>query len=213
MVEGAKERTDAVNRNSHFKSYISTKVKNDIANDVHEAGFPSITRTEKKHQIISEWQSEMCLDKWSIVPCAVYAKRIPRKDIQLVSSTDVDFSLLQNPYLPDYTRPTTYNIDAYQGAILYPKGLHNKKDQGPLDMCIKCETALVHRNQQPRDSLANWHYTGHSKLPEDVHDALKSATMFDVMMVARSRATQITQLFSNKKGSLNYAQNASESQR
>lgn len=203
----------AVDRDSHLKAYTASNVKKDVVNTVPDTIFPRVSSTTKKRQIISEWQSEMDLNRWFITPCAVCAQRIPRKDIRQVSFADVDFTLLQNPYIPDETRPTTYNLQAYQGAILYPKGLHNKEAQGPLDMCMKCETALVQRNQQPKDSLANWHYTGHDELPEEVRNALKSATMFDVMMVARSRATRITQLFSKKKGNTNYDHDPSESQR
>src|SRR5882762_4025154 len=102
-----------------------------------------ISSDKKKCNIIAEWQSEMDLNSWAITPCTVCMQRIPKKDIKLVDPEDVDFTLLQNPYLPDETQPTTYNIDAYQDAILYPKGLHDKQAQGPLDMCVHCKGSLV----------------------------------------------------------------------
>ena len=53
--------------------------------------------------------------------------------------------------------------------------------------------------KQPLDSLANFQYYGHEALPDDdVHAAFKHATTFDVMMVARARATRITHLYSSK---------------
>ena len=113
-----------------------------------------------KRQIIEDWQNHMDPSGWVRVACAVCAQRIPKKDIQLLQPEDIDFSLLQNPHLPDKTRPTTYNLQAYEGAIFCPKGLHCKERLGPLDICPKCETALVERKKQPKNSLANWHYTG-----------------------------------------------------
>jgi hypothetical protein len=80
-------------------------------------------------------------------------------------------------------------------------------------MCRKCESSLVDRRRQPKDSLANWHYTGIDELPAPVREAFTKATMFNTMMVAHSRATQITHLYSKKKSSPNYSQDSSESQR
>lgn len=175
--------------------------------------FPNIADDEVKNKIIRDWQNEMNVDKWKMAACAVCTHRTPKKDIQLVHPDQIDFTLLQNPHLPDETLPTTYNLGVYQNTILYPKGLHDTKKLGMIDMCSKCESALVERNEQPKDALANWQYTGFDELPDDVQHAFQNASMFDIMMIARSRATRITHLFSKKKGSPNYGQDPSESQR
>ena len=163
--------------------------------------FPSVCVSARQWTIIDEWQAEMDLDRWSISACAVCAQRICKKDIRVVSADDVDFSLLQITCLPEETLPTSYNLNAYGGPILYAKGLLDKQSVGPLNMCRTCENALVDHRQQPKNSLANWHYTGHEALPTDVRRAFEDASMFDLMMVSRCRATKITQLYSSKNGS------------
>ena len=147
----------------------------------------------------------MDVEKWTLEACAVCGHHIPKKDISVIQ-------ILQSPFLPKETLHTTYNLEVYQGAILCPQGLHDR-EQLQVIMCGKCSTALVHNKQQPRNALANWHYTGYDELPEGVCDAFNSASIFDLMLVARSRATRITQLYSNKAGAPNYGQDSTESQR
>jgi hypothetical protein len=91
------------------------------------AKIPMPITTFDKKQIVTDWQHHMDYNKWTMAACAVCAQRIPKKDIQIVQPGQFDFSLLQNPHLPDETRPTTYNAQAYDNVILYPKGLHCKK--------------------------------------------------------------------------------------
>ena len=201
------------NRAQHGQAYIPAAERRQKASDEVPSGFPRQVSEGFKRQIIEDWQKHMDPSRWVMVACAVCAYRTPKKDILVIQPEDIDFALLQNPYLPEETRPTTYNLEAYEGAILCPKGLHSKEGLGPLDICRKCKTSLVEKKKQPKNSLANWHYTGVDELPAEVKKAFESATMFDIMMVARSRATRITQLYSNKKGSSNYGQNHSESQR
>jgi len=155
----------------------------------------------------------MDLTKWTLIPCAVCGHSILKKDISVVQHDDIDFTTLQNVFLPKETLPTTYNFNVYQGAILCPQGLHNQECLGPVDMCHKCSSALVDNKQQPKDALANWHYTGLDELPNEIHDAFNSASIFDLMLVSHSRATRITQLYSNKKNAPNYGQDSSQSQR
>lgn len=83
-------------------------------------------------------------------------------------------------------------------AILWYKALHDPNERGDLDMCVSCQHELVGLGKQPLDSLANFQYYGHEALPDDVHAAFKHATTFDIMMVARARATRITHLYSSK---------------
>ncbi|KAJ6608356.1 hypothetical protein B0H10DRAFT_2166596 [Mycena sp. CBHHK59/15] len=53
---------------------------------------------------------------------------------------------------------------------------------------------------KPVNSLANFQYYARDELPADIQAVFNSASMFDLMIVAISRATRITQLFSKKKG-------------
>jgi hypothetical protein len=90
-----------------------------------------------------------------------------------------------------------YNMHAYDDAILYHKGLQCTDDLGPVDMCYKCKRELVDLSHQPLNSIANFMYYG---LPDSIGQHFSKASMFDIMLVARSRATRITHLFSDKKG-------------
>src|SRR5262245_16054420 len=116
-----------------------------------------------------------------------------------VDHTKIDFTLLQNPHLPAETLPTTYNLEAYSNAILYHKGLHSKSALGPIDLCTKCKNSLVDRKKQPLDSLANFQYYAHNELPVDVKNCFENASVYDLMLVSRSRIMRITHLFSGKR--------------
>lgn len=209
QTEAAKEK----NREEHQNSY-ETKAAGKIKADVlARANFPIILGDTEKADIIKEWQSEMDLDNWVMKPCAVCSQRTPKRELSVLNHEDVDFRLLQNPHLPNETLPTTYNLLVYEYAILNPNALHDRENLGALDVCRSCETELVDRNRQPKNALANWHYSGFDEIPIAVQKAFKDSSMFDLMMVARCRSTRITQLYSNKKGSPNYQGDASESQR
>jgi hypothetical protein len=146
----------------------------------------------------------MDLAKWTLMPCTVCGHHIPKKDLNVIQADNIDFTILQNTFLPEETLLTTYNLGVYQGPILCPQGLHNQEYVGPVSMGEMCCTVLVHNKQQPKDALANWHYTEHNEIPSDVCDAFNSASIFDPMLVSQSRATRITQLYSNKVGAPNY---------
>ena len=100
-------------------------------------------------------------------------------DILVVPPDNIDFSLLQNRFLPVETLPTMYNIDAYNGAILYPLALHNVQAQDTVDMCQLCYHSLVIRKKQPVDSLANFQYYVIAELPAKTKGVFESASMFD----------------------------------
>jgi hypothetical protein len=67
---------------------------------------------------------------------------------------------------------------------LHPKGLCNISEPGDINMCNKCMSMSVKCGCQPKDSLANWHYTGYDKLPGPVCEAFESASVFDLMLVS-----------------------------
>ncbi|KDQ51994.1 hypothetical protein JAAARDRAFT_139448 [Jaapia argillacea MUCL 33604] len=66
-------------------------------------------------------------------------------------------------------------------------------------MCSSCYTALVTEGKQPVDSLANFQYYVLDRLPEAVNLAFCEVSMFDIMLIAKARATRIMHLFSDKK--------------
>ncbi|KAJ6517153.1 hypothetical protein DFH09DRAFT_804697, partial [Mycena vulgaris] len=79
-------------------------------------------------------------------------------------------------------------------------------------MCMKCHTKLG-RGEQPVDSLANSQYYARDELPQSVRDALRAASMFDLMMICHSRSTRITHLFSKNRNSPLYGTDSAVSQR
>lgn len=66
-------------------------------------------------------------------------------------------------------------------------------------MCRSCHVALLgKRPRQPVNSLANFQYYGHERLPIDIADALRDASSFDLMLISRARASQITHFYAYK---------------
>jgi hypothetical protein len=82
-----------------------------------------------------------------------------------------------------------------------------------MDVCHSCYNDLVTKGRQPLDSLANFQYYGHEALSHDVRAAFENASLFDIMLVSRARATRITHLFSSKKDSSTYGHDPDLSQR
>ncbi|KAJ7216139.1 hypothetical protein C8J57DRAFT_1255387 [Mycena rebaudengoi] len=85
---------------------------------------------------------------------------------------------------------------------------------GPGKQLLKCAhraKKTLAEVRQPVDLMANFQYYARDELPPDVKAAFDGASMYDIMMVAKSRATRITHLFKkNKKtsnpGSQGYSQ-------
>jgi hypothetical protein len=147
------------------------------------------------------------------VSCAICRQNHSLKNISVVQSDQIDFTLLTNPCLPDNLQPSAYNFKAYDRAILYYKGLHDKNEKGDIDICKSCRHELIDQRRQPLDSLANFQWSAQELLPESVRTAIESATMFDMMMVARLRATRLTHLYSSKKDSPLFGSNPDLSQK
>jgi hypothetical protein len=179
----------------------------------HLRAFPHIASHNEKMDIIREWQNLMDMDALSRHACAVCSQSIARRDVLYVLPAQIDFTLLRNECLPRSSLPTTYNLNAYAGAILNPKNLHNKSEQGVVERCTSCYATLLGRKKQPLDSIANFQYYGHEELPTEMKSALSSASIFDLMMVSRARASRLTHLFSKNKNSPVYGTDSAESQR
>jgi hypothetical protein len=95
--------------------------------------------------------------------------------------------------------PSSYDFDLYGRAVLYPKGMTDCWSLADLLMCGRCHSALVCKcPRQPVNSLANFQYYGHEKLPHEIRDALARASAYDLMLIARARASQITHFYAHK---------------
>ncbi|KAG0701016.1 hypothetical protein DFH29DRAFT_1052643 [Suillus ampliporus] len=59
-------------------------------------------------------------------------------------------------------------------------------------MCRTCHLALMRKRlRQPINSLANFQYYGYERLPDDIRDAFSGASIYDLMLISRARASQI----------------------
>lgn len=172
-------------------------------NDVFDENtiFPSCSSDSRKADIIREWQQCLNMSYLRQCVCAACGQDTATGEIITVQSDQVKLSLLQNRCLPHAVLPKTYNLLAYDGAILHPNGLHDINKLGDIDLCRSCCQDLLDRGVQPLDSLANFQYYGIDELPAEVKNAFAHSTMFDILMVARSRATRITHLYSQKPNS------------
>ena len=110
----------------------------------------------------------------------------------IVPVEDISFTLLCNSDIPDNLLPVTYNIVAYEKAILNAKGLsHPNRKAGMLTLCKNCHTSLKKRNI-PRFSLVNHLYYAHVRLPDEVQTAFSKATLLEPFLVSRTRASRVT---------------------
>lgn len=177
--------------------------------------FPFFANDHLKRSIISDWQKEMQFDKWKPVACAVCGQRRRADSIKVIHADDIDLSLLTNPHLPQCMLPTAYNLDAYEGAILHPRGIHDCVNRGRINVCNTCEGSLLRSSprKQPVDALANFQYYGFQALPNDVRECFEQASHSDLKLVARARCSRVTHLFVKNKSSPVYGGNPASSQR
>ncbi|KIK16143.1 hypothetical protein PISMIDRAFT_30929 [Pisolithus microcarpus 441] len=131
--------------------------------------------------------------------CAACAQSFKESILQIIFPSDDMLRVLQNNSLPNEVLPRTYALSAYNNAILCPLGMLDTHNLGVLHLCPSCTRALrSHPPRQPRDSLANFQYYGLSQLPEDIQEAIHSASPFDIMLVSMCRASTITHHFSSE---------------
>jgi hypothetical protein len=131
--------------------------------------------------------------------CAVCAYNLCVKDLCCVDAGKIPFHLLQNDCLPDHTLLCTYDLELYGRAILYSKGLTSCWSWSDVYMCCSCHSALLGKSPyQPVNSLANFHYYGHERLPDSICEAFTSASIYDLMLISCTHASQVTHFYSNK---------------
>ncbi|KAK7038403.1 hypothetical protein R3P38DRAFT_2516120, partial [Favolaschia claudopus] len=179
---------------------------------VEPPSFPPQLADKDRRKIIRQWQTKMEPTAWIPLACAVCGQKKVKTELADVEFDDDTLALLQNPFLPVETLPTTYNLQAYNNAILYYRALKDTTARASMSACTSCRRELAHGNQ-PLDSLANFQYYARDELPADVKAALASCTMFDRMMICQARSTKITHLFSKNPSSVLYGSDVTISQR
>ncbi|KAH6869221.1 hypothetical protein BKA70DRAFT_1379694 [Coprinopsis sp. MPI-PUGE-AT-0042] len=128
-----------------------------------------------KQEIIREWESRCSWDRMRPVVCAICDKRLRAFEVVSTHADQVDLRLVANPDLPSHLQPRSYNLEAYDGAILSPAGMDNQMSKGRLNVCLDCKQSLD-KSQMPRFALANWLYYAKEQLPEKVKHALEEST-------------------------------------
>ncbi|KAJ7739514.1 hypothetical protein B0H16DRAFT_1324886, partial [Mycena metata] len=144
-----------------------------------------------KRTIVREWQDEMSTKRLRMRTCAVCAKDDFACELQDVSVSTVDLTLLRNDELPRKVLPTTYNFDAYDRALLCSAGLSDVNVPANMIACNKCMKSL-RRGSMPKLALANWLYYGREALPPDVKEAFDSASIFERMLISRVRYNSVS---------------------
>ena len=161
--------------------------------------YPPLRTFTDKADIIREWQAEMNPENRARGVCAVCAQLFEEKSLHDVSPTEEILTTLQNERLPEETLPSTYDFELYHRAILHPRGMTSLDSVADLRLCGKCRGALVKKMPVlPKDAIANFQYYGQSEIPQEVRDALLTASPFEVMLVALCRATVVTHHYQSK---------------
>lgn len=154
---------------------------------------------ELKRDIIEDWESEFSTDNLLMASCAVCARKMRRRDLSIVKFSAIDWKLLRNDRLPEYVLPKDYTLSAYGGAILHADGLIDRFSSNDIRACSDCSQSL-NRNELPRFALANHLYYGISALPPDIKEAFESASLFELMLISRARASNICFRFKGVHG-------------
>lgn len=145
-----------------------------------------------KTSIIQEWEDTIRTDRFKTVVCAVCARTVAKDKVRSVHPHTVDLRLLRNDALPPKVRPTDYDYDLFERALLDPAGISDPWRLSPFNMCPVCNRELFEKRRMPKLSLANWLYYGHSALPNNVARAFRDSTQFDRLLVGRARGSRIS---------------------
>jgi hypothetical protein len=121
---------------------------------------------------------------------AVLLKELPVEEVNLAP--------LSNDDIPDHLLPVSYNVTAYEKALLNVKGMSNPLGrEGVLKLCAACHTSLK-EGKMPKFALANHLYFAHNRLPADTSAAFTKATLLERFLVSRARASRVTFCYCQK---------------
>ena len=152
-----------------------------------------------RRSIIQEWQDTISTSNFEMKSCAPCGRRTLKRDAKQVNVNAINLSLLVNDNLPVKVRPTTYNFELYEHALLHPKGMTSRWTRSDLILCGVCYNDLIAKGRMPKLCLANWLYYGTDELPQSAKEAFKNATPTERVLIARARASRISYRFSELK--------------
>ncbi|OJT07088.1 ATP-dependent DNA helicase PIF1 [Trametes pubescens] len=175
---------------------------NQVSTSEEDLSYLEIANEQLRQSIMLEWEQTMSTVRLKELVCGVCARRTPPEKILSVKAARIPFELLTNPALPEEVLPQSYDLAAYGGAILHPKGLEHLDKRGPVRICQECRAALFHKNgaKMPLYALANWLYYGHERLPESVKEAFAKSTQVERMLVGRARSSKVSFKFCDMEG-------------
>ena len=176
---------------------MSSQSNNVDGTRTYDGMFPFFPSREFRYEMIQAWQERMHASSQLRLPCAVCGQRFKCDDLRSVEANSVHLSCLRNEFLPAFVIPTTYDFILYDRAILCPAGLDDPWLLCNMKMCMSCFRSVVDEQIMPVDALTNFQYY---ELPLEVIEAFRQASMFDLMLVARARATRISFLLNEKSG-------------
>lgn len=191
-----RERNARAQRKRYERKVLADKVmeltKDLVKNDL----FPEICPDTRRAAIIRNFRSLTDPHRFVSHACAVCQEVCYEGQFQVVDPGRVDFTILRDPSIPRPLLPRTYNLDAYDGAILYAAGLQNRDAKGPLNLCTSCSNCLLGNTpKMPEFALANKYWFAREHIPAKVSDALKHASVYDLMLVSRCCTATITHRF------------------
>lgn len=175
---------------------------NQVSPSEEDLSYLEIANEQLRQSIMLEWEQTMSTVRLKELVCGVCARRTPPEKILSVKAARIPFELLTNPALPEEVLPQSYDLVAYGGAILHPKGLEHLDKRGPVRICQECRAALFHKDgaKMPLYALANWLYYGHERLPESVKEAFAKSTQVERMLVGRARSSKVSFKFCDMPG-------------
>lgn len=161
--------------------------------DYHEPypAFPEIRDESFKVELIDAYQKHMDLSNFEWRACAVCGQQKFKSELQCIHPEELDLTLLRNDGIPYEARPSTYDFELYDRALLDVVGLSDPYSLQDMSVCDKCLSSL-NNGKQPLNSLANHQYYGLSSLPPDVEEAFRTSTMMERQLVSACRATSIS---------------------
>lgn len=177
--------------------------------------YTNVNSFDEKKIFIEEWESIYKTAKFPSHVCAVCGERkVPASpDFAWTEHRKIDFSLC-NPELPHSRLPTTYNLNAYDRALLNPKGLRDTNTKSDILLCAPCHHDLMRSPPvMPKLAIANWFYYGYDRLPPQILQDFQSSTIFERMLVSRCSSSKIVHRFSDNKNSTVYGDPSITSQK
>ena len=134
----APERNTALNEEIELQPNHVEQTSDDTQGSLDNAPYLEVADACLRDAIVTEWEQVMSTSALMDWVCAVCARCTPQAKIIYVKPSKINFALLRNDALPDQVRPTSYNLQAYDGALLHPKGLTNSQARADMRVCNEC---------------------------------------------------------------------------